>query len=488
LNSAVLLTLTTTHRPATDLGYLLRKNPARPQSFSLTFGQAHVFYPEATPERCTVALLVEVDPVALVRNRRGPAGEDGALEQYVNDRPYAASSFLSVAIAEVFGSALAGKSKERPELVETPLPLRASLSALPCRGRLSPTLASTGGEGRGEGESHAPEILRGLFEPLGYTVAAQRLPLDENFSDWGGSTYHRVELEGRVPLQKLLTHLYVLVPVLDNDKHYWVGDDEVEKLLRHGEGWLASHPEREAITRRYLKHQRSLVDDALARLVDEDEPKRDDQANALEEEAVEQKINLNEQRLGSVLAALKGTGAGRVLDLGCGEGRLLQALLKEKQFTEIVGMDVSYRALEVARDRLHYDRLPPAQKERIRLLHGSLIYRDQRLAGFDAAAVVEVIEHLDAARLAAFERVLFECAKPKHIVITTPNREYNVKGETLPAGKFRHRDHRFEWTRAEFQNWGQGVAARFGYSVRFLPVGPEDSAVGSPTQMGVFTK
>lgn len=466
----MLMTLTSTHEVATDLGFLLRKNPARPQSFSLSFGKAHVFYPEATLERCTVALLVEVDPVGLVRNRRGPKGEGGALEQYVNDRPYAASSFLSVALAEVFGSALAGKSKARPELAESPLPLQVVFSALPCRG--------------------GDEFLRKLFEPLAYTVSARRLPLDEKFSDWGESSYFHVELSARLPLQQLLSHLYVLVPVLDNDKHYWVGDDEVDKLLRHGEGWLTSHPEREAITLRYLKHQRSLVDDALAQLTGGNEPNPDEVAetNALEEEAVEQKISLNEQRLGTVLAALKNTGAVRVLDLGCGEGRLLQALLKEKQFAEIVGMDVSHRALEIASDRLHYDRLPPMQKERIRLLHGSLIYRDQRLAGFDAAAVVEVIEHLDTARLAAFERVLFEHARPKSVVITTPNREYNVKWETLPAGKFRHRDHRFEWARAEFQAWANDVAKRFGYNVRFLPVGPEDSVVGSPTQMGVFTK
>src|SRR2546427_892261 len=405
----MLLILTTTHRPATDIGFLLRKNPSRPQSFNLSFGKGHVFYPEATAARCTVALLVEVDPVGLVRNRRGPTGEGGALEQYVNDRPYAASSFLSVAIAEVFGSALSGKSKERPELVDAPLPLGVTISALPCRG----------------GE----EYLRKLFEPLDYTVSARRLPLDENFPDWGDSPYHRVELHASVPLQRLLTHLYVLVPVLDNDKHYWVGEAEVEKLLRHGEGWLASHPEREAITRRYLKHQRSLVDDALAQLADESEPDPDAaaEARAQEEEAIESSISLNEQRLGSVLAALKASGATRVLDLGCGEGRLLQALLKEKQFSEIIGMDVSHRALEIARDRLHFDRLPPVQKERLRLLHGSLIYRDQRLAGFDAAAVVEVIEHLDTPRVAAFERVLFECAKPKHIVMTTPNREYNLK-------------------------------------------------------------
>src|SRR6266446_10288938 len=197
----MLLKLTTTLEPATDMGYLLRKNPARPQSFNLTFGQAHVFYPEATPERCTVALLVEVDPVGLVRNRRGPAGEGGALAQYVNDRPYAASSFLSVAIAEVFGSALSGKSKERPELVDTPLPLSVTFSALPCRG----------------GE----EFLRRLFEPLGYSMSARRLPLDESFPAWGESAYFRVELNACVPLHRFLTHLYVLVPVLDNEKYSW---------------------------------------------------------------------------------------------------------------------------------------------------------------------------------------------------------------------------------------------------------------------------
>jgi 3' terminal RNA ribose 2'-O-methyltransferase Hen1 len=271
----VILNITTTHRPADDLGFLLRKNPTRPQSFTLNFGRAHVFYPESKTERCTVALLIEVDPVALVRNRRGPSGEGGALEQYVNDRPYAASSFLSVAIAEVFGSALSGKSKERPELVATPIPLRVTLSALPCRG--------------------GAEFLRKLFKPLGYEVTAHRLPLDENFPDWGKSAYHRIELSAQLPLQRLLSHLYVLVPVLDNEKHYWVGDDEVAKLLRHGEGWLESHPEREAITRRYLKHQRSLVDNALAQLVDESDPDPDaaSETHALEEETIERPISLN---------------------------------------------------------------------------------------------------------------------------------------------------------------------------------------------------
>jgi 3' terminal RNA ribose 2'-O-methyltransferase Hen1 len=301
-----------------------------------------------------------------------------------------------------------------------------------------------------------------------------------------------VTLARETRLADLLTHLYVLIPVLDDDKHYWVGDDEVEKLIRHGEGWLATHPERELITRRYLKHQHSLVRDAVARLITEEEPEEEETSAAAardaEEGTLERPLSLNEQRLGTVLGALRASEATSVLDLGCGEGRLLRLLLAERQLTRIVGMDVSHRALEIAADRLKLDRMPPMQRERISLLHGSLLYRDARLTGFDAAAVVEVIEHLDPPRLAAFERVAFEFARPQTVVVTTPNAEYNVRWETLPAGKFRHRDHRFEWTRAQFEEWANRVAARFGYGVRFAPVGPVDDEVGSPTQMGIFTR
>lgn len=464
----MLLTITYTQPPATDLGYLLHKHPDRVQSFSLAFGQAHVLFPEATDERCTAALLLDIDPIALVRGRH--ATSDAApLEQYVNDRPYVASSFLSVAIGDVFGTALAGRSKERPELAQTALPLSAKVSVLPCRG----------------GES----ILRNLFEPLGYTITMQHHALDEKFPEWGNSNYFTVTLEARCRLSELLTHLYVLIPVLDAEKHYWFGEDEVEKLLRRGEGWLVQHPERELIVRRYLK-RRHLVRAALARLMEEDESDLDvaQAAHEQEEAALEGKLNLHEQRLGTALAVLKQSGSRRVLDLGCGEGRLLELLLREKEFEEIIGMDVSYRALEIARERLHLEGLSEKQKARIKLIHGALTYRDKRLAGYDAAAVLEVIEHLDPARLATFERVLFEFARPRVVVLTTPNVEYNVKFTTLPAGRLRHRDHRFEWTRNEFQTWATKMVQRFGYNVRFLPIGPEDPTVGAPTQMGVFTQ
>jgi 3' terminal RNA ribose 2'-O-methyltransferase Hen1 len=462
----MLLTITTSHSPAADLGFLLHKHPDRFQSFELSFGRAHVFYPEAGVDRCTACLLLDVDPIGMAR---GKGAEQGLLGHYVNDRPYVASSLMSVAIAQVFGSALAGRCNDRPELTATPLPLTARIDVLPVRG----------------GE----HLVQRMFEPLGYTVETLRHPLDERFPEWGESPYYSVTIRATKTLADLLAHLYVLTPVFDNAKHYYVGDDEVEKLLAKGAGWLAAHPEKEQITRRYLKHRSSLYRQALSRLVEDaeesDETDGESRSEA-QEESLERPLSLNEQRHGAVLAALRASGARKVLDLGCGEGRLLRELLRDNQFDEIVGLDVSLRVMEIGRQRLKLDELPARQAARVKLLHGSLIYRDPRISGFDAAAVVEVIEHLDPPRLSAFERVLFEFARPRTIVLTTPNREYNVTWDTLPAGQFRHGDHRFEWTRAEFHAWASRIADRHGYTVRFLPIGPEAEDVGSPTQMGVF--
>ena len=464
----MLLTISTTHQPATDLGYLLHKNPARLQTEDLSFGKAFVFYPDASDDLCTAALLVEIDPVALVRGR-GPAGEGGQLEQYVNDRPYAANSFLSVAMGRIFTTAMSGRSKDRPELAETAIPLTAHL----------PVIAARGGE----------DLVRRLFGPLGYTVAMTGSELDDKFPEWGASPYVALTLAGVVRLQDLLIHLYVLIPVLDNEKHYWVANDEIEKLLKRGEGWLGRHPEKDLIVSRYLKRQRSLTREALSRLLAEDAPDDEaEEASAEESPSTERAPSLHDQRLQTVLSVLRDSGAKRVVDLGCGEGKLLKLLLAEKQFEAILGMDVSWRTLERAKERLRLDELPERQRSRIELIQGSLTYRDQRLSGFEAAAMVEVIEHLDAPRLATFERVVFEFARPTHVVLTTPNAEYNAVFETLPAGEFRHGDHRFEWKRAEFEHWAGRVAERFGYGVRFEPIGSADTERGAPTQMAIFTQ
>jgi 3' terminal RNA ribose 2'-O-methyltransferase Hen1 len=465
----MLLAIRTTYRPATDLGYLLHKNPARVQTFELSVGVARVFYPEATEASCTAVLEVDIDPIALVRGHRG-SSEGGLLDQYVNDRPYAASSFLAGAIAQVYRSALNGHSDERADLAQTPIPLTATVVALPSR--------------RGE------SLLEQLFGPLGYSVEAVRQPMDPARPDLGESPYYTVTLSGTVRLQDLLSHLYVLIPVLDDDKHYWVGKDEIDKLLKRGEGWLAAHPARDLITDRYLRRQRHLTREALARLTADEtlDPDSEEVQQATEEATVEAPLRLNEERIATVVSVLKSVGAARVIDLGCGEGQLVQVLLKDPQFTLVTGVDVSVRSLEIAARRLRLKEMHETMRPRVQLLHGSLVYRDVRLTGYDAAAVVEVIEHLDPSRLASFERVVFESARPSTIVVTTPNREYNVRFPSLPAEKMRHRDHRFEWTRAQFQDWATRTAAANGYATRFLPVGRDDPEVGSPTQMAVFSR
>ncbi len=468
----MILTITTTRSPATDLGFLLHKHPDRVQTFDLPFGQAHVFYPETSEHRCTIALLVDVDPILLVRKHSGKPDAAGPLAQYVNDRPYAASSFSSVALSRVFGTAMSGACKAKPDLVSEAMPFEVMIAVLPARG--------------------GPKVLQRLFEPLGYEIEATRHPLDAVHPEWGDSAYYTVCMRTCTTLKTLLSHLYVLIPVLDDAKHYFIGDDEVEKLLRHGSSWLATHPARDEIALRYLRRQRGLARIALERLVAEDAPDDADDSVAAkrdsEEEALERPLRLNDLRMRVVASKLQEVGATRVLDLGCGEGRLLQELLRKKQFARIVGMDAALRSLDRAQERLHMEDMAPKMRERIELLHGSLMYRDRRLEGFDAAALVEVIEHVDTSRLDVLEHAVFTCAAPKFVLVTTPNREYNVRFASLPAGKLRHSDHRFEWTRSEFALWASGVADRNGYTVAFEGIGEIDDEVGTPTQMAVFTK
>ena len=468
----MLLTITSTSPPATDLGFLLHKNPAAVRSADVGFGMAHAFYPAAEADRCTIALLVEVDPVALVRRSRGGPFP---LAAYVNDRPYAASSFLSVALRKMFGTALRGQCKERPGLPEERLELSAWLPVLPCRG----------------GE----ELLRRLFEPLGYQVSARPIPLDPQ--------------------------LYVLLPVLDDDKHYWVTRDEIDKLVASAGEWLAGHPERDVIVRRYLRHQPQLAAEAIARLLDEDSggeaaadieavdaaegPAAGEPAGAAAERPAAgaaggpaasaaggpvtgEHARLRDLRLAAVLAALKASGARRVLDLGCGDGRLLAGMLRDGQFEEIVGVDASAAALERAARRLRLDEMAPRQRARIRLLQGALTYSDRRLAGYDAAVLMEVIEHIDPDRLGALEQAVFGGAAPAAVVVTTPNAEYNARYPGLAPGARRHPDHRFEWGRAEFRGWAEAVAGRHGYTAAFEPVGAEDSRAGPPTQLAVLAR
>ena len=435
---------------ATALGFLLHKHPAKVQTFSAPVGDIQVFYPEATSERCTIAVLLEVDPVGLVRSKRF-RGDAGALDHYVNDRPYVPSSMLAVALGTVFRTAMTGRSDSYPELAAQALPLRIDI----------PAVSTRGGE---------DDLVRRVFEPCGWTVAEERIPLDPAFPEWGESRYSALTLTGTVRLAEALRQLYVLLPVLDDAKHYWVGDDEIAKLERAGEGWLAQHPERDLITRRYLVHQRSLL------------------AQAEEGVAPTGETPLRVLRADAVLTALQDAGAHRVVDMGCGPGALLSRLVKDRSFTKIVGVDVSARSLEQAARMLRLDAASDAERDRIDLLHGSVVYRDDRLRGYDAMILMEVVEHVDPTRLAALEDAVFAGAVPSSVIATTPNADYNALYPALANGGFRHSDHRFEWTREEFREWADGVGSRYGYRVEFRPVGVADAVLGAPTQLALFRR
>lgn len=467
----MLLTISTTateDTPATDLGYLLHKHPDRVQSFQQSFGTVTVLYPEATEERCTAALVLEVDAVRLARTR-GRDSPDFSLGQYVNDRPYAASSLLAVAMADVLSTARAGTCKSRQGLADGPIPLEIRLPVLPCRG--------------------GAEVARRLFEPLGWRVGATPIPLDPAFPKWGDSRYLSLTLTGDVRLADALNQLHVLLPVLDESKHYWQGPDEVDKLLHSGGDWLTTHPDRDLVVRRYLGRRSSLTRAALARLAELD----DAPDEAVEPETAEvvetdepRRVPLNTLRHQAVLQALADVGAETVIDLGCGPGALLKELLADHRFVRVAGVDVSVRTLQQAARRIRLEKMSERQADRVELFQGALTYEDPRLAGYDAAVLMEVIEHVDPPRLPALERVVFGVARPAAVVVTTPNVDFNALYEGLDG--HRHHDHRFEWTRAEFADWCERVSTAHGYTVELRGVGDVDPDRGTPTQLAVFRR
>lgn len=461
----MLLTITYKGNNTQDLGYLLHKNPYRAQYFELGFGKAYVFYTEATDEITTAALLLDINPIDLARGKLGST--DGGLFDYVNDRPYVASSFMSTAIAKVFGTAMSGKCKKNQILADTKLDLTACVHMLPCRGN--------------------DNLPQEIFEPLGYTVSVKRFMLDEKFPEWGENDYIDLTISGNVRLSELLNHLYVLIPVFDRQKHYYVSEDEIEKLIKHGEGWLSSHPARDKIINRYFNMKKSFAHKAIDRLTESANETNSDEESIQSNETKEKFISLNTKRLNAVLEAVRESGAESVIDIGCGECKLTSMLLDERQIRKVAAADVSISVLEKAKRRLHYEHMQPYKKNKLTLMQASMIYKDKRFSGYDTACVIEVIEHLDPWRISDFERVLFEFASPKTVILTTPNREYNACYEWMTS-TLRHNDHRFEWTREEFKLWSEHICQSFGYIVKISEIGDIDEKYGSPTQMGVFTK
>ena len=460
----MLLTITYKGTETQNLGFLLYKHPDRAQKFKLNYGQAYVFYPEVSDERTTVALLMDIDPIDLAKGKLG--SHEGGLFDYVNDRPYAATSFMSTAIAKVFGKAMSGRCEQFQELADTKLDLTASLYCL----------RDNGYEG----------LAKDLFEPLGYSVEIQRTMLDEKFPEWGNSPYIDLTVKGKVKLSDMLNHLYLLIPVFDKQKHYYTSKDELEKLVKHGEGWLEDHPAKNKILYRYFAAKKGYAKKASDMLSEEESVDEEEETAKVSEEILEKHISLNTMRMETVKNAVLESGAEKVIDIGCGEGKLVSMLMEESSIKKITACDVSVKILEKAAKRMRFDKMPQNRRDKLEFIQGSLTYRDKRFEGYDCACVIEVIEHIEPMRIPAFERVVFEFAKPKTVIVTTPNVEYNVNYENLGEGKLRHADHRFEWNREELKTWTEHICEKFGYSCTIKNIGEYDEKTGSPTQMGVF--
>ena len=464
----MLLTITYTGNNTQDLGYLLHKNPSRPQQFEISYGKAYVFYPEVSDERTTVALLLDIDPLDLAKGKVG-SGE-GGLFDYVNDRPYVCSSFMSAAISRIFGAAMNGKCKEKPELAEMPLELSATIYSL-----------------KDNGNEYLAEQM---FTSLGYNVAIKRTLLDPKFPEWGMSPYIDLTISGKVKLSEMLNHIYVLIPVFDTEKHYFVSDSEVNKLLGHGGDWLPAHPYKDKITRRYLGKRSAYIKKANEALSAEELVMEDGGSDVTEAELAEEKekkIPLNTIRLETVKKTVLDSGAESVIDFGCGEGRLEQIILREPQIKKITAVDVSVDVLEIASRKLRYEKLEPELKDKLTLTQGSVTYKDERFKGYDCACLVEVIEHIDKPKLPDAEKAVFGVYHPKTVVVTTPNKDYNtVYG--IPDEELRHKDHRFEWTREEFKKWTEEICKTYKYVCQIENIGDCSEEFGSATMMGVFKR
>ncbi|MBR4626915.1 MAG: 3' terminal RNA ribose 2'-O-methyltransferase Hen1 [Ruminococcus sp.] len=447
----MLITITYEGKNTQELGYLLHKNPNSAQEFELTFGKAYVFYPEVTNKRTTAALVLDINSVDLAKGKEN--SPNTGLFTYVNDRPYTCNSFMSVALNRVFGTAMKGRCDKKQELADTPIDLTAAVYMLRCE---------------------SDEDARNIFEPLGYEVNIERGMLDERFHEWGKSPYINITLKGKVRLAELLNHLYVLIPFFDGNKHYYIDDSEVEKLLSHGGEWLKNHPYRETIVRGYFNNIHSITKSALTQLADDEDSENDSPKHK----------RLDTERIDTVAQVVLDSGAKTVLDLGCGEGKYAARLAAEPQIVRITEADVAVKILGAAKARV--EKLPQFQRDKVDFIQASALCRDRRFESYDCCLLIEVIEHIDEERLPVLERVLFEFAHPKTVIVTTPNAEYNSNYQFLPDGELRHDDHRFEWNREKFSKWAESVCEKYGYKVKITGIGNEDGNLGAPTQMGVF--
>lgn len=431
------------------ISYLLSKNPSNLYERNHKGHLVRLFYSKFTETELEVTIFVTPDPIELIKNNSNSYD----ITHYINDREFAVSSIFCSFIRSALGTALNGQPKEEHiKWVDHPFPFTFEF------GPVVSTLTD--------------EKLMNLFEPIGYEVTINRPEIEYSIPIKTKSSARYISIKGMKTLQEGLRHLFVLIPVIDNYKHYFIDEKEIEKLERYGEGWLEQHPLRDLIYRQALRFKEiySLVENS-----------------SKDEKKIEpvKKVRLNELRYEKIVNTVSEMKPRSVVDFGSGEGKLSVQLGFVEGITEILAVEPSESASLKALERFNKVK----NKEKFvnpELLWGSLFYYDERLKDKDVIILCEVIEHIDESRLPKAMDTLLHDYQPGALIITTPNRDYNELYDM--EEHLRHNDHRFEWTRAEFRQWCTERNHGNDYELLFDGIGEEHASQGFPTQMCVFKR
>ncbi|TDL78499.1 3' terminal RNA ribose 2'-O-methyltransferase Hen1 [Peribacillus frigoritolerans] len=443
------LTIKATGDNVKAISYLLSKNPNNLYERNHKGHLVRLFYSKFEETELEVTIFVTPDPIDLVKNNSNSYD----ITHYINDREFAVSSLFCSFIRSALGTALNGQPKEEySEWVN----YRFSFQF-----EFGPVVSSL-----------SDKQLKDLFEPIGYEVAISRPDIEYSFEMKDKSSARSICLKGMKTLQNGLRQLFVLIPVIDNYKHYYIDDKEIEKLERYGEGWLEDHPKRDYIYRQSLRFKEifSIVENKKT------EEKK--------EEKIE-KVRLNDLRYEKIIDFVNQMKPRSIVDFGSGEGKLSVRLGFADGVKEIMAVEPSQSATLKAIER--FDKVKNKEKFVVpETIWGSLFYYDERLKGKDVMILCEVIEHIDEFRLPKVLDTILHDYQPNALIITTPNREYNEIYDM--EDHFRHNDHRFEWTRAEFRHWCEERNHRKIYDLQFEGIGEEHDRHGFPTQMCVFVR
>ena len=463
----MIFSISTTHYPATDIGFLLHKNPDEFHKIPFNFGDVYIFYPYGSPELCMATLIVKIDPIKLYEK---------SFIDVCYDFPFIETeyevfgfSLFSMLLSKIYVMTLNGISNSRSELVNLSIPLSANIINV----------------------MHYDKVLliKEFFEQLEYNVRIENKSGNNNETKLCKIECFNIEITAIIPLKNILSHLCIILAVLDNSLHYWMNENEIDKIIEMSKVFLKNHPMEDYIMKHLSKEKINSKVKAIS-FVSQDKlwnryliPT----VNKGREKLLKKQVKFNEEKHNYIISVLKGLNSKSVVDIGCGEGEFIELLFKDVNFERILGVDVSNYMIEKAKFRIDLCNIPSENKERINIIQSSIFYRDKRLRGYEAATVINVIEYFDLPRLKLFEQVLFGLIQPQHVIIVISSVEFIVKKDSISNNKFNNVKNVFEWTKEKYKLWYSCVAEQYDYTFRLLEDGYKEIESETLNQIVVFS-